>query len=565
MTFAESKFRRFLPAATFAMVVEFLMGVSSGAVAGHVLGEDALSAVNLMQPVFNVVTFFAMMVGVGTSVLYSTAMGRFERRRACELFTQGLWSAVGFGAAMFAALAFFRVPVLESFGASREVLAGADAYWCWFLPCAVLKPVSVFLVQMCYNDGDGRLCTIAYGAQFVGNCVLSVPLTIFMGLPGCALGTCLGNCAAIAILCLHFRRRSNTLFLVRHFSFMDTCRICGCSVGDACNRLCYAALFFLLNRYVISHFGSDRLPVLAVVVAVLGLSDAFDGVGTAVQPLAAVYIGERNGRLIRRIMMCATKYALVEGVALSTVLLAFPSLVVRFVGISDPAIVAESESAVRLVSLGLVGMSVMLLFNSYYMFVGERVLAIMLTGLSSFAVPFALYPPMGLLAGAAGVWAAIAVAPYASLALTAAWIAVRRGASRVPLLLDRAQDRKTRVFDLVLDEKSICEASEAVGKFLRVRRTAGPSKAGWASLLVEESLMIVKDRNTDRRILAEITVDLRDGLRLVLRDDGEIFDITDVDAKVSSLRAYLVSNLMAATPIRRNMLTTGFNRNAFKL
>jgi hypothetical protein len=131
--------------------------------------------------------------------------------------------------------------------------------------------------------------------------------------------------------------------------------------------------------------------------------------------------------------------------------------------------------------------------------------------------------------------------------------------------LDRAQDRKTRVFDLVLDEKSICEASEAVGKFLRVRRTAGPSKAGWASLLVEESLMIVKDRNTDRRILAEITVDLRDGLRLVLRDDGEIFDITDVDAKVSSLRAYLVSNLMAATPIRRNMLTTGFNRNAFKL
>jgi len=77
--------------------------------------------------------------------------------------------------------------------------------------------------------------------------------------------------------------------------------------------------------------------------------------------------------------------------------------------------------------------------------------------------------------------------------------------------------------------------------------------------------MIVKDRNAGRRILAEVTVDLRDGLRLVLRDDGEIFDITDADAKVSSLRSYLVSNLMAATPARRNMLTTGFNRNAFRL
>lgn len=565
MTFAESKFRRFLPAATFAMVVEFLMGMSDSVVAGHVLGEAALSAVNLMQPVFNVVTFFAMMVGVGASVLYSTAMGRFERRRACELFTQGLWSAVGFGLVMVVALAFLRAPVLALFGASPEVVVGADSYWRWFLPCVVLEPVAVFLAQMCYNDGDGSLCTLAYVAQFVGNCALSVPLTMYMGLSGCALGTTLGNCAAIAILCMHFRRRGNSLALVRHFSFADTWRICGCSVGDACIRLCYAALFFLLNRYVISHFGSERLPVLAVAVTVIGLSEAFDGVGTAVQPLAAVYIGERNGRLTRRIMAYASKFALVEGVALSVLLLVFPALVVRLVGISDPAIAAEAESAVRLVSFGLVGTSVMMLFNSYYMFVGERALAVLLTVLSAFAAPFALYVSLGSAFGAVGVWSALGVAPYAALVLTAAWIAARRGVSRVPLLLDREQDRKTRVFDLVLDEKSICEVSEAVGKFLGVRRDAGPGKAGRAALLVEEALMIVKDRNVGRRILAEVTVDLRDGLRLVLRDDGGIFDITDADARVSSLRSYLVSNLMAATPGRRNMLTTGFNRNAFRI
>jgi len=565
MTFAESKFRRFLPTATFAMVVEFLMGISDSAIAGHVLGEDALSAVNLMQPAFNVVTFFAMMIGVGSSVLYSTAMGRFDRRRACELFTQGLWSAVGFGVVLLMALAVLRVPVLASFGASPEVLAGADSYWLWFLPCAVLEPVAVFLSQMCYNDGDGRLCAAAYMAQFIGNCAMSVPLTAMMGLSGCALGTSLGNCAAIVVLCLHFRRRSNSLALVRHFSFTDTCRICGCSVGDACIRLCYAALFFLMNRYVISHFGSDRLPVLAVAVTVIGLSEAFDGVGTAVQPLVAVYIGERNGRLTRRIMACATKYALVEGVVLSALLLAFPSLVIRLVGISDSAIAAEAESAVRLVSLGLVGTSVMMLFNSYYMFVGERLFAVLLTFLSSFAVPLALYVVLGSVAGAVGMWSALGAAPYLALALTAAFIAARRGMSRVPLLLDCAQDRKTRVFDIVLDEKSICKTSEAVEKFLDVRREVGSVKAGRAALLVEESLMSVKERNAGRRILAEVTVDLRDGVCLVLRDDGDVFDITDADAKVSSLRSYLVSNLMAATPGRRNMLTTGFNRNAFRI
>ena len=42
-------------------------------------------------------------------------------------------------------------------------------------------------------------------------------------------------------------------------------------------------------------------------------------------------------------------------------------------------------------------------------------------------------------------------------------------------------------------------------------------------------------------------------------------DITDADASVSSLRSYLVSNLMTALPNRRNLTTTGFNRNVFKL
>ena len=77
--------------------------------------------------------------------------------------------------------------------------------------------------------------------------------------------------------------------------------------------------------------------------------------------------------------------------------------------------------------------------------------------------------------------------------------------------------------------------------------------------------MVVHDRNAGRHIRAEVTVDRNDGLALVLRDDGEIFDLTDADARISSLRSYLVSNLMTAIPNRRNLTTTGFNRNVFKL
>ena len=69
MTFAAAKFRKFLPAAMFAMLVEFLMGLSSSVICGNLIGENGLSVVNLMQPAMGIVSFFALLTGTGTSVL----------------------------------------------------------------------------------------------------------------------------------------------------------------------------------------------------------------------------------------------------------------------------------------------------------------------------------------------------------------------------------------------------------------------------------------------------------------------------------------------------------------
>ena len=85
-----------------------------------------------------------------------------------------------------------------------------------------------------------------------------------------------------------------------------------------------------------------------------------------------------------------------------------------------------------------------------------------------------------------------------------------------------------------------------------------------AALMTEEVLMAVKDRNRGRKVLGEVTLDLNDGVRLILRDDGEIFDITDSDQEISSLRTFLVASIMESQSGRLNLVTTGFNRNVFQ-
>ena len=62
--------------------------------------------------------------------------------------------------------------------------------------------------------------------------------------------------------------------------------------------------------------------------------------------------------------------------------------------------------------------------------------------------------------------------------------------------------------------------------------------------------------------MAEVTLIVKEkGVRLIIRDSGIIFKITDEDARVSSLRQYFVANLITLSEYKIYMKTTGFNRN----
>ncbi|MBP5790916.1 MAG: hypothetical protein J6W80_01475 [Kiritimatiellae bacterium] len=567
MTFTLDKFLKFLPAAMFAMVCEFLMNLVDSAVCGHVLGEDALAAVNLMQPVLCLVEFLALLVGTGTSVLFAVESGRFDRRRASEYLTQGLWSALMVGGAALVALAVFREKAAEAFGVHGAVLEGVKEYWLWFLPCVVVEPVAFYLSCVCYADGDEKICILAYAVQLAANFAVSCALTMRLGIAGCAIGTAVGHILAISVLAFHFRKKTNSLRFAKHFSFADTLRICKCSMGEASSRLAQAALMLALNLYIVSRLGAEMLPVLAVVVAVLELAAVFDGVPRAMQPLASVYIGEKNDRLAMRILRYATAGSLATGILATVLLAVFPQIATAIVGMGDSALAAEAHKAVRIVSAGLAGTAVVALFNMYWTCLGKETLALALTAGAMLFAPLLLFPALGEMFGANGVWMAMALAPYAALGATAAFIAVKWGRKALPHFLSSERARKMRVYDTIVDEAAVCALSRKINRFLAVRRNLGGRKASIAALLAEETLLLVKDHNPGRRIRAEVTLDFsaKDTLYVTIRDDGEIFDITDADAKVSSLRSYLVSNLMENLPGRRNLTTTGFNRNAFKL
>ena len=77
--------------------------------------------------------------------------------------------------------------------------------------------------------------------------------------------------------------------------------------------------------------------------------------------------------------------------------------------------------------------------------------------------------------------------------------------------------------------------------------------------------MTVADDNCGcRGVLSEISLVVsKEEMQMVMRDTGKLRDITDGDARVSSLRSFVVSGLMKSHENRRYLTTIGCNRAAF--
>ena len=83
-------------------------------------------------------------------------------------------------------------------------------------------------------------------------------------------------------------------------------------------------------------------------------------------------------------------------------------------------------------------------------------------------------------------------------------------------------------------------------------------------LTIEEVCMLISEKNPDKKILSECTIIIGDDIQLIIRDNGIIFDITDTDCKISSIRSYVVANMMIHQQKKMHLVTTSYNRNIFR-
>ena len=254
---------------TFTKAVMYLMLLCDSIIAGFFIGESGVAGINAITPVTAVVTFFGDLGSTGVGIVFTREVGAMRKRRADEIFGQGLIISIGLGLISALLIFVFQSAYFSVSGITGETLNQATEYYRLVPINAFLTIVIFCLEQMVYSDGDKLCNNICYAFQIGGNIICSVILTKFFGMTGIILGSVIGNSLGILTCLWHFFRKNNTLHFVWHLSIKDFLLTSRYSIVDSSVYICWGIMDYVMIGFVSRSYGDPSLIALAVIVSLI--------------------------------------------------------------------------------------------------------------------------------------------------------------------------------------------------------------------------------------------------------------------------------------------------------
>ena len=563
--FCEKKFTSMLISGTFTKAVMYLMLLSDSIIAGFFIGKSGVAGINAITPVTAIVTFFGDLVSTGVGIVFTREVGAMRKRRADEIYGQGLIISIGIGLLSALSIFLFQNVYFGMSGITGDILDKALQYYRFVPINAFLTIVIFYLEQMVYSDGDELCNNICYGFQIGGNIICSVILTNYLGMTGIILGSVIGNSLGILSCLWHFFRKKNTLRFVWHLSFKDFLLTSRYSIVDSSVYICWGLMDFVMIGFVSRNYGNLGLVTLAVVVSLIEFGVVMDGVGMAMQPLIGTYFGEKNHKLIKRVMKSGIKAAVIEGVVATVLIWIFAKQFCGLFGVTDDAALSSAIPAIRIVSLGFIFCSTVSLTTSYYMLIDRIAMATCIACFQN-GLLYILLPIAGsLIFGINGMWAGFIAAPILTLICAMLFVYLRFGKANFPFILND-MDSEITVMEDTLTPESSTVLSRQVASSLASHHY--PKEiANRAALFTEEiGLTILEiNRQSKKPILIELSLFCEaDNVFIIERDSGRLFDLTDPDNNIKGLSGFTLSGLMEAHNEKAYLVTTGYNRNMIR-
>ncbi len=362
-----SPWKLFFTVALPGMVGMFAMSIYSvfeGVFIGQKLGEAAFAAVNIAMPIVMINFSIADLVGVGSSVPISIALGKKDEKTANNIFSCSiiviLLASVAMGIAMF----FAAEPLARLMGADDSLVYTAAKYIRTYALCSPLT--TVFFAMDNYLRISGYIKTSMLINIFSNVATIGLLIFFLIGLEmdvvGSALASCISMCLCSLVAMLPFVRGKALLKLVRpHFraDILKDIAACGSPTflsniaGRVTSVLMNISLMTLGVKVLGAGGGTTAVAAYSVLMYASDMCQPLlYGMSDALAPALGFNWGAENYGRVKKIAKCGYIGAGVVGLASAAVMFFFSGpLAALFVDAEEVALLALSERALRIFSL----------------------------------------------------------------------------------------------------------------------------------------------------------------------------------------------------------------------
>ena len=237
-----------------SMVMMVLMScytITDGIFISRFLGDNALSAVNIVYPVINIVLAIGVMLATGGSAVVAKKMGEGKDDEAKDNFSMLVFTGVVASVVILILTILFLEPICHALGANDSLLANCKAYLftvVLFAPACMLQSLFQTFFVTAGKPHIGMTLVISAGiANAVLDYVFLSPLGF--GIEGAALATGIGQ----LIPAVWLMASSPFAFVRTAASFSHSC-CCSVFIFPKKNGTARSTLVSLINARSVRHF-----------------------------------------------------------------------------------------------------------------------------------------------------------------------------------------------------------------------------------------------------------------------------------------------------------------------
>lgn len=534
------KFNEYLFPAILSAMSILLAAFVDGIIVSRLISADALSAVNLADPVILFMQAVFFLFGIGGLISISRALGERNSRKANALFTLAAVGSVITAAVVTLLGTLFTDNIVSAICNEQKLTQMVKEYVSYsFYGSSLMIVVPTFVLLM-RVDGLPKFSSAVLVVSNAVNLIMDIVyIKVFdMGIKGAALATVTGYVFGLAMvlyyLCIYKKRALRFVKIsLKEIKYLG--ELCASGISSVLNTVLLFVKAILLNRIVISTAGAEGIKAFSVCNFILTFMSMFvSGGADTMTPIISMLSGEKDFKGMRFVLKRTFIFVLGCCTAVIAFICIFPETVLGIFSVKSESGLEIGIPAVRIFSLSLIGMGICYIMMNFYQATKHKPLSIMVSLLRGLVITVPLAFAMSKLFGTSGIWWSMFISEMltAVILFAVSFIISRKKKDKYSsILLFEKNAQSNAVYDVSLEaeQKGAVKVSETIRDFC-LENSVEDKKAQYAGLLAEETVEHIRRFNTDAAPRIDLFCSvLPDKVILSVRDNGAIFDPAKVE------------------------------------